>query len=455
MDKTEKISIGHYVFTLDDKAYNVVSDYISTLENHYLKEDDGAEIMENIEERIAELLYERCGNEGVVSESDVRNVIGILGYPEAESAHTNAEASEEYAKSEKKETSGVYGKSDKTDETKGAKRPRRLYRDMENKRIAGVCGGLGKYLKADPIIFRLIFILLSVLPFFLVHMQSLCFTSVLLYLIMWIVMPKAETAKQRWELRGEDGSIDDLRRRAEYERQHGRGNRSTGQSRGCFLTGLGLLLLAIGSLGLLCVITTAIPFIFVSGAARWAALPFGFLGLSPFILNMLNVVLNPWMQSLIMVLTALPFIMMVYGGVILTFNLETPRWKPGLCMMILWFVLLFVTVPVSYYTTIRNINKLQESLPVEQVFQFSGNLLQDLDELGEWLEKHNFDIDETREFKEWLDEHNLNEESIPEIKEWLEKHNFAVPDSMRIEYNDSVFRMDVVDTTITIATQNV
>lgn len=450
MDKTEKISIGHYVFTLDDKAYKVVRDYISTLENHYLKEDDGAEIMENIEERIAELLYEHCGYDGVVSESEVRNVIEILGYPEAESAHTDAEASAEYAKSEKKGKSGVYGQSEKKDETGNTKKLHRLYRDTENKRIAGVCGGLGKYLNVDPVFFRLLFVL-SVVPFFFTHFIALRFAGLILYLIMWIVLPKAETAKQRWELRGEDGSIEDLRRRAEYERLHGRGEKNSRQGRGCLLTCIGLLLLILGSFGLIIVVTATIPLIFASGAVRWAVLPFslfGFLGNG--LHSLLNIVFNPWMHSLVVMLFAIPVILMCYVGVLLTFNLESPKWRPGLCMLILWFVLLFIAIPVSYYTTIRNINKLQESMHIEEVFEFSGNLIKDLDKLDEWLDKHNFDTDETKELKEWLEDHNLNEESLPEIREWLERHNFAVPDSMRIEYNDSVFKMDVVDTTITI-----
>ena len=37
---------------------------------------------------------------------------------------------------------------------------KRLYRSSDNKMIAGVCGGLGKYFNIDPVIFRIIFVIL-------------------------------------------------------------------------------------------------------------------------------------------------------------------------------------------------------------------------------------------------------------------------------------------------------
>jgi len=55
----------------------------------------------------------------------------------------------------------------------------KLYRSSADRKIAGVCGGLGEYFKIDPIIFRIIFVVLL-------------FTGVgfLTYIIMWIFVPK-------------------------------------------------------------------------------------------------------------------------------------------------------------------------------------------------------------------------------------------------------------------------
>jgi phage shock protein C len=56
---------------------------------------------------------------------------------------------------------------------------KRLYRSANDKMIAGVCGGLGEYFHMDPTLMRLLFVFLALLGG---H-------GLLLYLIMWIVVP--------------------------------------------------------------------------------------------------------------------------------------------------------------------------------------------------------------------------------------------------------------------------
>lgn len=63
---------------------------------------------------------------------------------------------------------------------------RKLVRSQTNSRIAGVCGGLGEYLDVDPTLIRLIFILLVI---YAGH-------GVLLYFVLWLLMPLKETAVQ-------------------------------------------------------------------------------------------------------------------------------------------------------------------------------------------------------------------------------------------------------------------
>jgi phage shock protein PspC (stress-responsive transcriptional regulator) len=59
----------------------------------------------------------------------------------------------------------------------------RLYRSRRHRIIAGVCGGLAERYDWDPSVVRLVFVLASFLPI-PTHM-------VLLYIIMWIVVPEA------------------------------------------------------------------------------------------------------------------------------------------------------------------------------------------------------------------------------------------------------------------------
>ena len=82
MKEIEKVSIGGYAFTLDKDAAVLVEKYLKDLGAHYLGQPGGREIMEGIEERMAELLLERCGANGVVTAAHIQGVIGILGRPE-------------------------------------------------------------------------------------------------------------------------------------------------------------------------------------------------------------------------------------------------------------------------------------------------------------------------------------------------------------------------------------
>ena len=58
---------------------------------------------------------------------------------------------------------------------------KKLYRNQDDVKIAGVCSWMGDYFEKDPVIFRLIF----VLSFFL--------SGPLLYIIAWIIIPLNKT----------------------------------------------------------------------------------------------------------------------------------------------------------------------------------------------------------------------------------------------------------------------
>jgi phage shock protein PspC (stress-responsive transcriptional regulator) len=89
-------------------------------------------------------------------------------------------------------------------ETKGAfqdgdqKLRRRLYRDGDSRVLGGVCSGMAAYFNMDTVILRVIFFLL----FFLMGPFNL-----LLYLILWIAVPKAKTTAQKLEMKGKEATI--------------------------------------------------------------------------------------------------------------------------------------------------------------------------------------------------------------------------------------------------------
>jgi len=60
--------------------------------------------------------------------------------------------------------------------------PKRLTRSRSDRMLAGICGGIANYMVIDPTIVRLVFALAT---FF-----TVVFPGILIYLIMWIVVPK-------------------------------------------------------------------------------------------------------------------------------------------------------------------------------------------------------------------------------------------------------------------------
>ena len=56
---------------------------------------------------------------------------------------------------------------------------KKLYRDVAGKKIAGVCGGIGKYLEIDPTIVRIVFLILAVVYG----------CGILAYVAAWVIVP--------------------------------------------------------------------------------------------------------------------------------------------------------------------------------------------------------------------------------------------------------------------------
>lgn len=195
MKKTFTINIGGSVFHIDDDAFEKLQRYLQLLNRHFGTALEGQEILQDIEARIAELLIEKTGNKvEVVTNEMVDEVIARMGKPE-DFMEQEEEAS---AKTQAGETA----------QDGEPKMRRRLYRDGDNRVIGGVCSGLGAYFNIDMVILRVIFVVL----FFLGVGASL-----LIYIILWIVVPKAKTTAQRLEMRGKEATVSNIEKSIKEE----------------------------------------------------------------------------------------------------------------------------------------------------------------------------------------------------------------------------------------------
>ncbi|MBU8893004.1 MAG: PspC domain-containing protein [Bacteroidales bacterium] len=198
MKTTITINLGGIVFHIDDDAYEILNTYLIAIEKQFLSEDERTEVMSDIEARLSELFTETLGEKrDVIMKQDVSTVIEIMGEPED---FMDDEAAKESARSTDR------GYKRKRMHYKTAKR---LYRDPDNRVLGGVCGGLSAYFNTDPIVFRIIFILIAL------GMGS----GLIIYIILWIAIPEANTTAQKLEMRGEPITIENIKKavRDEFE----------------------------------------------------------------------------------------------------------------------------------------------------------------------------------------------------------------------------------------------
>ena len=170
MKKVININFQGRILPIEEMAYENLKQYIESLRTYFDLEEGKDEIINDIECRVAELCEDRLKKGAVcITEQDIDLIITSIGRPadfEAQDgfeANTNANAGTNQAQANRQTASGqTYQK--------------RLYRDEQNKVLGGVCSGIANYLNLDPIIIRILWILLFGISFFA-------------YLLLWIAVP--------------------------------------------------------------------------------------------------------------------------------------------------------------------------------------------------------------------------------------------------------------------------
>jgi len=188
MNKTVNINLANTLFHIDDDAYNKLRRYLESIKRSFAGTTGSDEIIADIEARIAELFLEKMENERqVITHKEVDQVISVMGQPE------------DYMVDE-----DIFEDEPKKSQTKETTRAKKLYRDIDNKYIGGVCAGLEHYLGVDALWIRLIFVLMAI------------FTTgfgLIAYILLWILVPEAVTTSQKLDMRGEPVNISNIERK--------------------------------------------------------------------------------------------------------------------------------------------------------------------------------------------------------------------------------------------------
>ena len=347
MKKVVKVSIGNLAFTIDEDGYELLKAYLGELNAHYRSKQNGDEIIEGIEERMAELFLERSGKDAVVSMQVVKDVINILGRPDIIDEETGTS---EFETNQERVTRPT---------------PKRLYRDPDHKVLGGVCSGLATYLNLDRILVRIIFFLLFL------GFSSVGFHHgsgsliVLMYIVLWIVIPEARTVEQRCAMHGESPDLSHIQKRVEDgANQVGSGLRRVGSQGGAIVNSIFSVILKV--IAVFLVIFSVSGILFLSFLLLGAEI---FQGVIPFdLFNYVNLGFENtiWLKITFLMVMFLPLVGMLYGGIQILFNFKSPKLRPGLIIFILWiisgiaFTILAITASRPYWNEARE----STSLPI-------------------------------------------------------------------------------------------
>lgn len=190
MTQTISINLGGLLFHIDDEAYKILQSYLKSVEKQFVDETEKKEIISDIEARLAELFEVRIDRKkDLISAPDVKAVMAIMGEPHDFVDDEEPEPTQKKRSYRSKRTS------------------KRMYRDVDDRILGGVCSGIGAYFKVDPWIFRAIFIVFTF--FFL--------SGFIIYLILWITIPEALTTAQKLEMRGKPINVENIKNTVKEE----------------------------------------------------------------------------------------------------------------------------------------------------------------------------------------------------------------------------------------------
>lgn len=179
MKEITRIHLAKIAYDIELDAKKDIQTYIAALERYA----DDAELLSDIEIRITELLGERSvAAGGVITKDDVAAVRTQLGEPS------------DFAP----EDSGATVVSE---ELEGPSK--RMYRDVDSAIIGGVAAGSARFFGIDPLWMRLIFIIVLIASFG---------TAVVIYLLLWLVVPPARTAAEKLRMNGQSVTLASIKR---------------------------------------------------------------------------------------------------------------------------------------------------------------------------------------------------------------------------------------------------
>ncbi len=324
MNKTVTVNIGGIVFHIDENAYERFRQYLESIRSHFTQSEGRDEIMEDIESRIAEMFQEKLReSKNVITLEDVEQVTSQMGRPEEFGAEAD-------------------NQSVQPEGTSSAVR-KRLFRNPDDKLLGGVCSGVASYFDIDAIWIRLAFVFI----FFAFG------SGIVLYIILWIIMPEARTTAEKLQMRGERINVSNIEKNVKEELRFSESAKDGVKKEG---TVVGRIFEAIGEIFKFFFIflgkLIAIFFILIG-----LVVAFGMIMSVPAFLGVPGTT-YPHLWRLIfdsatqfsfayiglLLFVGIPFLMLAYAGARILFNIRKGNKVVGLTALGLWLIGLGICV---------------------------------------------------------------------------------------------------------------
>jgi phage shock protein PspC (stress-responsive transcriptional regulator) len=374
MDKTIKINLGGLLFNTDEEAYNILRRYLQDIDNRLRNTPGGAETIEDIELRIAEIFQSQGGSAGVISKDNVEAMIAIIGKPE--DFDINSEQGED--------NKNYYRSTTR----------KKMYRNPYDSIIGGVCSGMGIYLNMESVWIRILFVMFAFFGGI----------GIFVYVALWISLPSAVTESMRKEMYGDRyhsvGSTpqgDQLSLTGYSSSNTGTGAPGVGSAvnevfraigKVCFII-LRVFLILVGLsfvlTGFISLVTVIMVFFFkFPGYFSTHAYGLNLFYLPDFLNYVVNPAVAPWIVALTFIVILMPLLAMIYWGVKMIFWFRAKDGIFALAGFVIWVIsiaalsIILFNEGISYSEIIKTGSEEVLNKAPDNLYIFSGRKVTDL-----------------------------------------------------------------------------
>jgi phage shock protein PspC (stress-responsive transcriptional regulator) len=215
MKKNININISGIIFYIEEDGYDQLKEYLVSIHRYFSTYEDSAEIIADIENRIAEIFLAKLGeNKQVITQDDIGELVATMGsvadfqaledenFAKNTTSQQDQKASQStYTENKTYSNSGSYTNTEKEYSSsasginlnKTSTEPKKLLRDNKRKLIGGVASGIAHYVGVDPLWVRLMFLATMFDWLYIVSVSGVAFVS---YCLMWALVPASNDLEE-------------------------------------------------------------------------------------------------------------------------------------------------------------------------------------------------------------------------------------------------------------------